>query len=46
MKKTNFQTVIFAIIYVTMYENTYKLFINIFNDVQTEGKREDKYGLT
>ena len=40
MKKTNFQTVIFALIYVTMNEHTYKLFKNIFNDVQTEGKGE------
>ena len=38
--KLKFQTVIFAIIIVTMDGQTYKLFKNIFNDVQTEGKGE------
>ena len=36
MKKSNFHTVIFAIIFVTMNGHTSKLFKNIFYDVQTE----------
>ena len=40
MKKSNFQTVIFAIIFVTMNGHTSKLFKNKFYDVQTEGKGE------
>ena len=40
VKKINFQTVIFAIIFVTMNGHTSKLFKNIFYDGQTEG-----YGL-
>ena len=39
-KKSNFQTVIFAIILVTLNGHTSKLFINILNDVPTEGKGE------
>ena len=39
-EKVNFQTVIFAIIFMTRNENTYKLFKNIFNFVQTKGKRK------
>ena len=40
VEKSNFQTVIFAIFLVTMNEHTSKLFKNIFNNVQTEGKGE------
>ena len=36
--KNIFQTVIFAIIFQTMNGHRYKLFENILNDVQTEGK--------
>ena len=36
-KKSNFHTVIFAIIFVTMNGHTSKLFIYIFYDAQTEG---------
>ena len=39
MKKSNFQTVSFAIMLLTIYD-TYKSFKNIFNDFQTEGKGE------
>ena len=37
---TNFQAVIFGIFFVTMNGHTYKLFKNILNDVQIEGKGE------
>ena len=40
MKKSNFQTVGFTIIFMTMNGHTYKFLKNIFNDVQTEGKGE------
>ena len=40
MKKSNFQAVIFGIILVTMNGQTYKVFKNIFIDVQIEGKGE------
>ena len=40
LKKSNLQTVIFAIIFVTMHGHTSKLFKNIFYDVQTKGKGE------
>ena len=40
MKKSNFQSVIFAIIFVIMNGHTYILFKNILNDVQTESKGE------
>ena len=40
MKKSNFHTVIFAIIVVTMNGHAYKLFNNIFNDFLTDGKGE------
>ena len=40
VKKSNFQTVIFAIIFVTMNGQTSKLLKKIFYDVQTEGKGE------
>ena len=36
MKKSNFQTVIYALIFATTNAHTYKLFKNIFNDVQTK----------
>ena len=36
MKKSNFKTVIFLIIFMTVNGHTYKLFKNIFNDVQTD----------
>ena len=36
MKKSNFQTVIFAIMFVTMNGHTSKLFKNVFYDVQIE----------
>ena len=36
-EKSSFQAAIFGIILVTMNRHTYKLFKNIFNDVQTEG---------
>ena len=42
MKKSFFQTVIFAILFVTMSGYTSELFTNIFYDVQTEGKEEIK----
>ena len=39
VKKSNFQTVIFAIIVVTMNgHDVYKLFKKILNDVQIKGK--------
>ena len=44
MEKSNFQTVSFAIFFVTT--NGHKLFKNIFSEVQTEGKGGDKIGLT
>ena len=40
MKKSNFQSVIFAIISVTIKVHTYILYKNILNDVQTKGKGE------
>ena len=40
MKQSNFQTVIYAIIFVTMNENLHKLFKNVFNDFLTEDKGE------
>ena len=40
VKKLNFQTVRFAIIFVTMNEYINELSRNIFYDVQTEGKGE------
>ena len=40
MKKSNFQTVIFAIFFLAMNGHTFKLFKNIFSDVHTEGKEE------
>ena len=40
MKKSKFQTKIFAIIFVTMKGLTYKLFRNIFNDFPAEAKGE------
>ena len=40
MIKTNFKTVIFAIIFATMNRHTYKLFKVIFNNVQIDGKGE------
>ena len=40
MKKSNFQTVIFAVIFLTLNGDTYKLFKNIFNDFLNEGKGE------
>ena len=40
VKKSNFQTEIFAIIFVTINGHTSKLFKNTFNDVQAEGKGE------
>ena len=40
VKKSNFQTVNFAIIFMTMNGHAYKLFKNILSDVQTEGKGE------
>ena len=36
VKKSYFQTVIFAIIFMAMNGHTYKLFKNIYNYVQTE----------
>ena len=36
-EKSNFQIVIFAIVFVTMNGHAYKLFKNIFNDVLTTG---------
>ena len=39
-EKVKFQTVIFAIIFVTINGHTSKLFQNIFHDFQTEDKRE------
>ena len=38
VRTSNFQTVIFAIMFVTMNGHTSKLFKNIFYDVQTEEK--------
>ena len=46
VKKSNFQIMIFAVIFVTMYGQTYKLFKNIFSDFSNIGQREDKYSLT
>ena len=40
MKKPNFQTVNFAIFFVTMTGHTYKLLENLFSTVQTYGKGE------
>ena len=40
MKKSNFQTVIFAIIFVTMNGHASKLFKNIFYYVQMKSKGE------
>ena len=40
MKKSNFQSVIFAIMFVTVNGNKYILFKTIFNHVQTKGKGE------
>ena len=40
MKKSNFQTEVFSIIFMIMNEHTYTLFKNILNDVQPEGKGE------
>ena len=40
MKKSNFQTVIFAIIVVTINERISKLIKNIIHGVQTEGEGE------
>ena len=37
MRKSNFQTVIFVITFVSMNGQTYKFFKNKFNDVQTDG---------
>ena len=39
-KKSNIQSVTFAISFVTMNGHTYILFKNILNDVQTKGKGE------
>ena len=38
MKKSNLQTVIFAIFFVTMIKHTYKLSKNVFNDFLTKSK--------
>ena len=40
VKKSNFQTEIFGILFVTINGHTYILFKNILNDVQTKGKGE------
>ena len=40
MKKSNFQTVIFAIVFVTVNGHTSKLFKIIFYDGQTDDKGE------
>ena len=40
MKKSNFQTVIFAKVFVTVNGHTSKLFKIIFYDGQTDGKGE------
>ena len=40
MNKSNFQTVIFAIIFATINGHRSKLFKSIFYGVQTEGKGE------
>ena len=40
MEKSNFQAVIFGIIFVTINVHTSKLFKSILNDVQTKGKGE------
>ena len=42
VKKSNFQSVIFAITSVTINGHTYILFTNIHNDVQAKGKGEIK----
>ena len=40
VKKSNVQTVRFALIYMTIDGHTYKLFQNIVSDVRTKGKWE------
>ena len=39
MKKSNFQAVVFAIIFMTMNRQAYKFFKNIFNDVLPTAKQ-------
>ena len=46
VQKSSYQTMSFAKFFVTMNGHAYKLFKNIFNDFQTDGKRGDNYGLT
>ena len=46
MKKSNFQTRIFATVFMPMNGHTYKLFKNIFNDFLTESKGEINTVLT
>ena len=41
VKKSNFQTVIVAIIFMTMNEHAYKLFKNILNYIQKKGQQGD-----
>ena len=38
MKQSNFQSMIFAIIFMTMIGHTHILFENTFNDIQANGK--------
>ena len=46
VQNSDSQTMIFTMIFVTMNAHRYKLFTNILNDGQTEGKGEiRKYGI-